>query len=366
MNFRTKVLLVLLSIILLTTSCGKKQEAEEEVIRPVRYQQVYATGGTRTRTFSGAAKSGLESNLSFKLGGTISRINVKVGDNVNTGQLIAQLDSKDFQLQVQQAEAALEQAKAQALNAKANYDRTRSLYENNNASKSELDRTRAAYESANASVSSAEKQLELARSQVGYTRLTAPFTGVISAVNVEVNENVNAGTPIVTLTGEAKPEVELSVPEMLITQIKEGKEVTITFDAIPDKVFTGIISEVGIATSQYSTTYPVTVQLKDTDPDIRPGMVADVEIKFESSKDKELLIVPSHAVMEDEKGRFVYVAEPLDDTYATTKRVEVKIGDITTEGLEITEGLIDGELVITAGVSRIKEGMKVKLLAGKE
>lgn len=367
MNFsKTKFLLILLSLFLITASCGKKQEAEEEVIRPVRYMAVYASGGTRTRTFSGAAKSGLESKLSFKVGGTVENVNVQVGDNVRTGQLIAQLDAKDYELQVEQAQAGLEQAKAAATNAKSTYERTRELYENDNASKSDLDGARAAYESANAAVSAAEKQLELARSQVSYTKITAPFNGAVSTVDIEVNENVGPGATVITLTGKANPEVDIAIPEMLISQVKEGQKVSVTFDAVEGKTFTGIIREVGIATSEFSTTYPVTVRLDKTDPDIRPGMVAEVEFTFESNQQQERIIVPSHAVVEDQKGRFVYVAKPLDDTYATTKRVNVKVGDLTDEGLEITQGLSDGDLVITAGVSRINEGMKVKLLAGNE
>ncbi len=364
---KTKIFVLLLTIVMLT-SCSEEKPPEQEVIRPVRYQVVSTSvGGTQTRNFSGTAKSGLESNLSFKVGGTISRINVKVGDQVKKGKLIATLDSKDYQLQVQQVEAQLEQGKALELNAKADYERVRGLYESQNASKSDLDASRAAYKSASASVRATEKQLELTRSQSQYTKLIAPFNGVVSAVNADVNENIGAGTPVVVLTGQvAQTEVEVAIPETVIAQIQRDMEVSVTFEAVPNKTFRGLVTEVGIVTSQISSTYPVTVALQTHDPNVRAGMVADVVFTFELPDKGERMIIPSHAVMEDQKGRYVFIAQPLGDGIATTKRVDVTVGTLSSEGMEITSGLSDGQFVVTAGVSRIKEDMKVKLLETKE
>ncbi|MCB0291495.1 MAG: biotin/lipoyl-binding protein, partial [Calditrichaeota bacterium] len=106
---------------LLLPACQEKSPVPE-VLRPVRYQTIYATGGDRMRTFSGVAQAAIESRLSFKVGGTIRSINVKVGDEVAPGQVIASLDDSDFRLQVQQAQASLESARAQARNASASYD----------------------------------------------------------------------------------------------------------------------------------------------------------------------------------------------------------------------------------------------------
>jgi RND family efflux transporter MFP subunit len=196
-NFINLGFLFLLTLIFL--SCGEKQEAET-ILRPVRYQSVYSTGGGRTRTFSGVAKAGIRSRLSFKVGGTIQKIAVQVGDKVKPGQLIAELDPADYRLQVQQAEASLESAQAQERNAKANYERISQLYERRNASRNDLDAARAASESAIAQVRAVEKQLDLARSQLSYTRLTAPVSGGMAMVDVEVNENVQPGQTIVELT----------------------------------------------------------------------------------------------------------------------------------------------------------------------
>lgn len=353
--------LLLLGLIL-GFSCSKEVE-QQEVIRPVRYMQVYSTGGSRVRIFTGVAQAGIESRLSFKVPGTIKRISVRVGDSVKRGQLLAELDANDYQVQVQQAEAARNQAEAQARNASASYNRVRALYENNNASRSDLDASRAAYESANAAVQSAKKQLELANLQLSYTRLTAPTDGNIAAVNAEVNENAAAGLPVVILTAGKVIEVKLSIPEILISKIREGNSVVVTFDAIPEKQFTATITEVGVSSTGLGTTFPVTVSLDEANESIRPGMAASVSIRFESDDERERFIVPSHAVAEDRNGRFVFTVEPAaeDSGFGYIKRTEVTIGELTADGLEIFEGLVDGDLVVTAGISRVNEAQKVKM-----
>lgn len=353
---------LIIVVALLFFACGKKNH-EQEIIRPVRYMQVYSTGGSRVRSFTGVAQAGVESRLSFKVPGTVKRINVVVGDNVSRGQLIAELDQSDYELQVQQAEAALTQARAQERNASSNFERVRTLFESNNISKSNYDAARAAFESAQAAVQASEKQLELARSQRSYTRLIAPVSGSIASVDVEVNENAGVGQPIVMLTSGSKIEVKFSIPELLIAQIKEGDKAMVSFDALPDKELSATVTEVGVTAISAGSTYPVTVQLDKQENAIRPGMAATIAYRFESKDERERFIVPSHAVAEDQKGRFVFVVEPVPDEtgFGVAHRKPVTIGELTADGIEIFEGLSDGELVVTAGISRISDNLKVKM-----
>ena len=348
-----------------SVSCGKEEPIPEPVIRPVRYQEVFATGGSRARTFSGTSQAALQSRLSFKVAGTIRRVPVKVGDAVKAGQVIAELDPKDYRLQVQDAEASLKSAEAQARNSDANYSRVRALYENRNASRNDLDAARAGSESAAALVRSVQKKLELARSQLSYTRLRSPVGGSIAAVNVEENENVSPGQPVVLLTSGSQLEVEVAIPEILIAQIREGDEVEIRFDAISGKRFPGAVTEVGVASTGMATTFPVTVRLKQSDPDCRPGMAAEVGFTFGSGDSRERILVPSVSVGEDRQGRFVFIVEPAEEGFGVTRRRSVTLRDLTEEGIEILEGLKDGERVVTAGISRIQDGQKVRLLASQ-
>lgn len=352
-----------LLLAVLLTACSTEEPQIREVLRPVRYQPVFASGGTRVRAFSGVAKAAVESNLSFKVGGTIEALMVKVGDNVAAGQNIARLDATDYRLRVQEAEASLKQAEAQLRNASANYERVQALYENRNASRNDLDAARAAAESADATVASAKKRLELARLQLDYTTLHAPIAGAIAEVPVDVNENVASGRTIAVLTSGGDLEVEVAVPEILISQIREGDAVTATFDAISDRRYNGRVSEVGVASTATVTTFPVTIILDKADEAIRPGMAAEVSFTFQSRHDREMFVVPPVAVGEDREGRFVFVVSSVEPGVGQVERRPVVVGDLTEDGLEISQGLADGEWLVTAGVSKLTDGQRVKLPA---
>ncbi|MBD3257502.1 efflux RND transporter periplasmic adaptor subunit, partial [candidate division GN15 bacterium] len=346
---RLVTLAVLALLPMLLVSCGEEKVETGPELRPVRYQPVYAKGGTRVRTFSGVARAGMESNLSFKVAGTVERVAVKVGDRVDQGDLIATLDDSDYKLQVEEAQASLQQAQAQARNASSSYERVRGLYENRNASKNDLDQARSTAESAEAQVEAIEKRLELARLQVSYTELRAPVAGSIARVDVEANENVSAGRTVAVITSGSRLEVEVAVPEILIAQIREGDRVTVKFDALGDREIRARVTEVGVASTVLVTTFPVTVTLEENEADCRPGMAAEVAFRFVSSDQRERFVVPAFAVGEDREGRHVFVVKPGADNTGVVERRAVTVGEFTDDGLEVLDGLMEGDLLVTAG-----------------
>lgn len=352
-------------LLLLATSllaCGDDPPPPEKIIRPVRSQEVFVTGAARVRSFTGTAQASMESQLSFKVAGTVSAVSVAVGDLVSAGAPLASLDDRDFRLQMQEAEAQLASTEAQARNADANYARVRALYENRNASLNDLDAARAGAESARESVNSVQKRLELANMQLGYTRLSAPYAGSISQVRIESNENVQPGQAVATLTAGSQLEVEVGVPEVLIAQVREGDEVEVRFEALVDRPQQARVTEIGIGATGGATTFPVVVLLDHVDPDCRPGMTAQVIFRFESAGSRERLLVPAVAVGEDRQGRYVYVVRPSAGGLATVHRTPVTVGELGPDGLEILTGLTDGDRVVTAGVSRVIDGQTVRPL----
>lgn len=350
----------LFAALLLFAGCGSEPPPQEEVLRPVRFTTVYAGGAERTRVFSGVARAGVESNLSFKVPGLVRRVDVEVGDRVRAGQLIAEIEPTDYELQVQDAEASLAQARSQARNAQSSYERMQALYENNSASRAELDASRSQMESTAAQVASIEKKLELARLQLSYTTLRAPLDGAIAQVPVDVNENVDAGRTVAVLTAGERPEVEVAIPEVLISSVRDGQKVSVSFDALADERLPATVTEVGVSSSGFATTYPVKVRLDSPDQRVRPGMAAEVSFSFAAGAGGEHIVLPPIAVGEDEQGRFVWVLEDRGDSTATVTRRAVTVGELTSDGLEIRSGLEDGERVVTAGVTRIHEGQKVR------
>jgi len=363
---RRQALLAAIASPTLFTGC--EREAEEPLpptIRPVRYVEAQSSGGRRVRTFSGAAKPGVESRISFKVNGTIEELPLNVGDLVRKGDLIARIDPRDYELRVEQGAASLAQAEAQAVRALADFERVRGLFERNNASQGEYDAARAQTDSARASVRAIEKQLEEARLFVSYCQLRSPIDGAVAEAPVEVNENVQPGDPIVVLNSGVEPEVEVAIPEVLIGDIRAGAPVgSVTFDALPGERFGGRATEIAPAAAKGLTTYPVTIRLSRPDKRILPGMAAEVGFVFGQSDERQRFVLPPNAVGEDREGRFVFVVDSEGEGKGVVRRRPVTVGELVPSerfsgGIEVVEGLSEGEKVVTAGVSKIADGQQV-------
>ena len=270
MRMRSLKSVAWIPVVIVLVGCDQEHVQLPAPIRPVRYVIAQPSSGVRERIFTGAAKAGIESNLSFKVRGTIQKLGLKVGDRVRKNQLIAEIDPRDYELAVQQTEASLAQAKAQAARAAADFKRMRRLFERDNASQADFDSARAAQDSARALVRAIEKQIELAKLQVSYTRLVSPIHGKVAEVPVEVNENVKVGQTIVVLHAGARPEVEVAMPEVLIREIRQGAAVSVALDSLPNRSFSGRVSEVGVAATEGLMTYPVTILLDRSDARILP------------------------------------------------------------------------------------------------
>ncbi|MEE9450090.1 MAG: efflux RND transporter periplasmic adaptor subunit [Ignavibacteriaceae bacterium] len=354
------LILFSLSLLIVFTSCSDEKKIEEK-IRPIRYMEVTTGTSGSTRVFTGTAKTGIESKLSFKVAGTIKQVNVKVGDFLNKGDVIAELDDIDYKIKVTEVEAGLRQAESQALNKKNNYERVKTLYETNSIAKGELDGARAQYESATASVEGMRSTLEYARLRLSYTRLLAPVSGSIAVCNSENNENVQVGQTVAILIVGSDMEIELGIPENVINRIKSGMNVRATFPSL-NNTFNGVVSEVSPSIDVNSSTYPVSIKILNPTIDVKSGMAANVTFKFESSSSKEVLVVPVAAVGEDSEGRFVFLVESADDgNIATIKKQHIQIGELTSDGFEVISGLSLNQKVATAGLQSLLDGQKVRI-----
>ena len=345
---------------LLLSACDRAAPPEEQRLRPVRFIMVSGESGARDRSFSGTSKSTRESRLSFKVSGTVIEVPAQIGQRLDAGDLIARLDAATYSLQVQQAQASLVEAQANERNAAANYERTKGLYANNNASRNDLDIARAQAESVKAQVGSAAKALEIARLNESYTQLRADTECSIASIDIEVNENVSPGRQVAVVSCGDQFEVEIDVPESLIGNIDEYTPVQITFGAIPDAEFSGEVTEVAVASVGSAATFPVVVKIADSHPSLRSGLAADVIFQFDTLAVSGSVVLPVAAVIQDPAGTFVYVATPTDVAgQALVSRRPVTLGELTQSGIEVLDGLVAGDRVVTAGLSVIHDGQRV-------
>ncbi len=355
----------LLLVTLLFAACEGPEPTAEERLRPVRYVTVNDDRAFRDRSFSGTSKSSLESRLSFKVSGTVMNLPVQIGQRLEAGDLIAELDPASYVLQAQQAQASLVEAQANDRRASANYERTKGLYANSNASLNDLESARAQAESAQATVAAMSKALEIARLNVSYTKLRSDTACSIASLNVEVNENVSAGQQVASVSCGDAFEVTLDLPESLIGSVDENTPVSLRFGAIPAEEFTGVISEVAVASTSGSAAFPVVISIVETHPALRSGLAADVTFKFDAAEGASAaFVLPVTAVIRDPGGTFVFVAEEAGvDGEGVVRRRPVSLGELSQSGIEIVDGLQLGDRVITAGLSVIRDGQRVLLPA---
>jgi RND family efflux transporter MFP subunit len=347
---------------LLLASCGGK-EVKEETVRPVFYQEVVKSIAQNVRSFSGVTQSATEAKLSFKVGGLIENIPVDMGDTVKRGAVIARLDDTDYRINYNKAEASLKNAEAQLAASKSAFLRVENLYVNNNVSLSEYEKAKTQFESAETMVKTARSQLNAAQNQLDYTVLRAPFNGVVSSVMAKENEMTGTGHPVVVFASTNNLEVKTAVPENIVGQISRGQEAKVRFSAFPENDFRGVVTEVSPGIPNASA-FPVIVQLTESTSRLFPGMTGTVELSMNGGDFSEnRLAVATDAVGHDQTGDFVYVASKTgeNEIFVAEKRY-VTLGELRAGGYEIVGGLNRNERVITAGLSFLYDGRKVKLL----
>lgn len=361
---RTRFILIgalLAASLLVSCSSGTPPE-EKEIIRPVRYAAVQLQKAEKSRTFSGTTKSGVETRLSFRISGVVKRVAVKVGDRIKKGALIASLDNRDAKIKLAEMDAGIVSARVKKQSDASNLKRISELYENNNVSLREYESARSQNAASKADLNARLRQYDLQKSQLSYSSLKSPVDGVVSAVHVENNENVSQGSAVVEISSGDKLEITVGVPEDYIAKIRTGDPVTAAFYILSGQVFTGTVSEISYVGASTSL-YPVTVIMDASPPEVRPGMPADVTFFFKNgdSGDKSKLLVPVSAVGEDADGHYVFTIIPLkEEGFATVKRTKVFIGALTGEGFEIESGPSEGQFVVTSGITKITDGLKVR------
>lgn len=340
-------------------SCGsdKQVTTQKEELRPVRTIKVSEADSVATREFPGVVDALQKANLGFRVSGKLQSIFVKESEKVKRGQKIAQLDQKDFEIRLNSAQADFERAKA-------SYERAEQLLPQGFVSKTDYDQLKAEYTRATANLDSAQQDME-------YTVLRAPFAGIIAKRFVENFEEVTAKQEVVALEDLSAYSIKIDIPESVMIRIQRGvqqrRKIYATFDAIKGEKFPLTIKETATRPDEQTQTYSVRFTMQSPPGrTILPGMTVTVaaEKRPEESGQLEGYFIPAHAVLEDRQGRYVFLAKPSETNISSVQRREVTVGEISAQGIQVVDGLKPGDYVITAGMSQLSDGMRVRLAHG--
>ena len=344
------VYILIALLMLVVAGCGKEEVQEKkEIVRPVKLMTVKDSSGVLTQGFPGTVRAARRAELSFKVSGPLVALPVDEGQQVKKGDLIAQIDQRDFRIAVEEARASYREAEQQ-------FRRYKELYAKKQVSKADFDRYRAARDVARA-------KLEDAQNALRDTTLRAPFDGVIAKRYVENFQKVQAKEPIVSLQDISRIEVLVDVPELVMAALKEhgAGKVVARFDSIPGKEFPLEVKEFSTEADPATQTYQVVfVMDQPTEANILPGMTASVTATGPpDSATRSWILIPAIAVL-DAPGDHPYVWV-YDPDAGVVHRREVKIGRLEgSSNIQILDGLKPGEQIVIAGVTKLSDGTKVR------
>jgi membrane fusion protein, multidrug efflux system len=338
----------------LLAGCSRN-EAPPEDVRPVRALTL-ATGTVGTSAeFSGDVRPRYESRLGFRVAGKISARKVDVGTVVKRGQVLMQLDPQDLRLGQAQAQASLRAAQTNYDLARADLKRYQDLRSQNFVAQAVLEQKLAAAHSAQATVEAARAASREQANQTGYASLESDTDGVVTGIDAEVGQVVQAGTPVVRVARTDEKEVVIGVPEDQVDELRNVSAVKVRLWADPNRSITGKIREVSPVADPATRTYTVKVSIPARD-DVRLGMTAVVQL--DQAGTGSAIKVPLSALYQNKGVTSVWLIEN-----GAARLVPVQVGGVSGNDVLLAGGVKPGQTIVTAGVNLLKPGQKVKVLA---
>jgi len=282
-----------------------------------------------------------EAQVVAKTSGLALQVFAEVGQQVRAGQVLVRIDSDRAALQVAQSDS-------QVRKLQANFARAQQLASQKMVSANDLDQIRYDLENARASN-------RLARLELSYTRVVAPISGVIAERSIKPGNLVQINTPIMRIVDVSRLEATLNAPEREIETLKAGQAVQLSVDALPGKTFEGRIDRVSPVVDAGSGTFRVVCAFEGGGL-LQPGMFARIRINYDQRANA--LVIPRNALLEDGSEPAVYTVRA-----NKASRTPLKLGNVDGEWVEVVGGLKEGEQVVVAGKSALREGSAVQVIA---
>lgn len=335
------------SILFTATGCasGTKTGEKRESIQNVRTATAESTGNTRTVSYPGRILPAKDVNLSFRVAGPVAAIHFREGQHVSKGDTLAEIEERDYILQLEATAAKYEQVKAEA-------GRVIELSDRGSATRNDYDKARYGLEQIT-SLYHAHKNA------LADTKMVAPFDGYVQQILFEAGETVGAGMPVISLISDGTPIVKADIPAADFINIDRAVRSWCTVDVFPGKSF-GLklidITKKANLNQLFTARYALLPSSDGTVPN--PGISTEIRIEYKVGNDAAVL-VPASALFEKNRENCVWVVG--DDSSVTLRTVVAD--DIDRDGrARIISGLEAGDRVVSAGVHSLKQGEKVKVL----
>ncbi len=328
---------------LIISSCGNGNEHKQAMVN-VKTDTVKLYGNGKSGFFPGRIKAGSDINLSFRIAGPIANIYVSAGNHVRKGDLLAQIDPRDYTIQLEATQAEYNRIKNEA-------DRVIALYEKKSVT--ENDYYKAVY-----GLEQITAKYNAHKNALADTKLLAPYDGYIQKTYFSAKETVGAGMPVVSMINTSSMEVEINIPSTDYVKKEESESFTCINDIYPSKEYPMELAGIN-RKANLNQLYTVYLALKTPKgyPPLTPGMTVTVKVKYKNATQARY-IIPINALISGQDGNTVWVYNQSDSTI--TKR------EIVTDGIDnkgnaiVIDGVQTGEIIVSAGASSLKESQKVR------
>ncbi|MDE3252685.1 MAG: efflux RND transporter periplasmic adaptor subunit [Bacteroidota bacterium] len=336
------------------------KDAGQEAAIPVIVGQP-ASGESSGFSISGEVASSQTANISTRVMGYITRLNVKVGDHVNKGQLIASISNNDILAKRAQVDAMIAEAEAAAKNAQKDFDRFTALYQQQSASAKELDNVTLQYNAAKARVESARQMRNEVNAQLSYTSLTAPFSGTVTQKLADAGSMASPGMTLVTIEQSGNYEINASVPESEINQLKQGIPVNVQIKSI-NRQFIGTLTQINPSSQFTGGQYLVKISVPEKEKaGLYAGMYANIDIpntnKKTSATVPSAVLVPVASIIHKDQLTGLYTISD----HQTALLRWVRLGKTYGDQVEVISGLSSNERFIVHADGNLYNGALVRI-----
>jgi RND family efflux transporter MFP subunit len=336
--------------------CDRAEKQTEAPVRPVRVITVSEQKAGETVSLSGVVEAKTEVDLAFRIGGRMVKRFVNVGDRVEAGQLIAQLDSQDEENAVRAARANLSAAEGKFIEAEQNYDRQRQLLSRGHTTRQRYDAAVQTMNTLRGQADVADAQLATAQTRLNDTNLYADAPGEVTARVVNTGEVVQPGQMIVRIARKEGRDAVFDAPPSLFSRAAQDAEIDVALSIDPAIVASGRVREVSPQADPQTGTFRVRIGLKDPPPELRLGSSVTGSMTLEGMGGMAL---PASALSRATGVPTVWVLDPVALT-VSPRSVEIAV--YRASEVIVSGGLTEGDVVVTAGIQSLRPGQRVRLL----
>jgi len=355
---------LIISSLLILQACSQPEKTDMRANpeTPILVSVASPSGETSSGIqVSGQIEASQTANISTRVMGFITMLKVKEGDAVSKGQLLVSISNQDILAKRGQSDAQIAEAQAALNSAQKDKERFTILYNQQSATAKELDNVTLQYNAAKARLDGAKQMRNEVSAMLGYTQLTAPFSGIVTHKMAEAGSMANPGVPLLTIEQKGSYQVSATVPENTIQQIKPGVKGMVTIKAI-NKTFAGEVTQVNQSSQYTGGQYLIKVSIPDTEKNgLYAGMYANVSIEAKESSPVKTnaasVMVPVTSLIQKDQLTGLYTI----GSNGTALLRWVRLGKTFGDQVEVLSGLSKDEKCIVQAEGNLYNGAPVKI-----